>query len=153
MKKLFAVLVLILSCSATYGKIINPSDSLIDADKKIVVAKTVHLVFQNYANKIDSLKKYFTPQSIMTFIDTYNREEAVNIEARIANKFYVQQFATTEKQWMETDYAEVAALTKKKTVDRISEIMKEVDVQVSGLYAVTDDKIRCLAKEIKAEIK
>lgn len=153
MKKLFAFLILLLVYSAMYGKIINPSDTTIEADKKMVIAKTVQLVFQNYSDQLDTLQKYYTSTAIMNYVDKYNKEVTANIQARIADKTYVHQFSNTEKSWIVTDYAEVAAILKERTLDRIVEIFKDVETQFPGVYTVDDGKIRCLAKEIRAEIK
>ncbi len=154
MKKLFQILLLILMCQASYGAIIpSTTDSAIDADKKIVIAKTVHEVFTNYSEKIDSLKKYFAPISLMGYIDTYLKTETANIETRITDKTYVKRYSKMESSWVDTDYAEVAALTREQTIDRIKQISEDIRGKASGVFSVMNDKLILLEKEVKAEIK
>ncbi len=127
-------------------------DTKKDADKQAVIDQVTKDVFTNFANKIDSLKKYIRRESLMIYIDNYLKDETAKIELQIADKTYVKRYASTEKEWVDTDYAEVAAKLKVQTLDRLKEIMIDIQKSTPGLYTMTDEKLRLLEKNIREEI-
>jgi hypothetical protein len=129
-----------------------PDDSNKDADKQALIDQVTKEVFTNYSNKIDSLKKYIRWESLMMYIDDYLRDETAIIELKIADKTYIQQYANTQKDWEETDYAEVAAKLKVSTLDRIKDIMIDVQNSTPGLYTMTKEKLWLLEKKVKEGI-
>lgn len=175
MKNTFTVIVSIFLCSVLYatgisnknmggdnvfilpaisGTEISQTDSLINADKKIIIKKVVHEVFTNYSDSIQSIKKNYGTMSIMSYIDRYIQRQNDTIETRISNKSYIHRFASTENLWIDTDYSDVAARIKERTLDRIKEISEDIDRKVpNGLNTITNDKEELLEKEVNAEIK
>ena len=123
-----------------------------DADKKLIIEQVTKEVFTNYSNKIDSLKKYIRRESLMIYIDNYLKDETAKIELKIADKTYVKRYASSEKEWLDTDYSEVAAKLKVRTLDKIKEIMIELQDSTPGLYTMTDEKLRLLEKKVREEI-
>ena len=121
-------------------------------DKNAVIEQATKEVFKNYSNKIDSLKKYIRVESLMPYIDTYLKDETPIIELQIANKTFVQRYAKTESDWVDTDYAEVAAKLKVRTLDKIKQILIDVQESTPGLYIMTADKLRLLEKKVREEI-
>jgi len=174
-KKIIILIVSILLFSATYATCISsknlcydkiyiiPSitkteisktDSIKNVDKKNVIEKVVHEVFTNYYDSIKSLRKDYSTISVMSYINTYIKKQNDTIESRISNKSYIHRFAATEKLWIDTDFSEVAALIKVRTLDRIKEISEDVDRKVLNvLNTITNDKELLLEKEVREEIK
>lgn len=133
---------------------ITNTDSLIRVDKKKMIEKVVHEVFTNYYDSILSLKKTFNTTSIMIYVDSYIKRQNDSIEKRISSKFYINRFATTQKVWVTTDFSEVAALLKVRTLDRIKEISTEITIEAPNiLNTITNDKEELLEKKVKFEIK
>lgn len=175
MKKTITVIICILIYSVTYAigssgkeighQIINSisdasapdiskTDSLIFVDQKNIVEKVAHEVFTNYYDSIQSFKKNFGSISVMNYIDDYIKRQNDSIETRISDKSYIHRFATTEKTWLDTDFSEMAALLKVRTLDRIKEISEDVDRTVLNvLNTITNDKELLLEKEVRNEIK
>lgn len=170
MKKTVSVIVFIFICTITYATgvpslngssdktailptEISQTDSRIDVDKKAVIVKTVQEVFTNYAQKIDSLKKNFNALSVMEYIDTYLKEETVNIETQISDKSYIHRYSANEKSWIESDFSEVNAILKVRTIDRIKEISKDIENEDPGVFSAVNYKLELLIKEVNAEIK
>jgi hypothetical protein len=133
---------------------ITKTDSLISIDKKNIIEKVAHEVFSNYYDSILSLKKNFNTTSIMIYIDTYIKKQNDSIEKRISSKAYIHRFAKTEKLWIATDFSEVAAAIKVRTLDRIKEISAAVVIEAPNiLNTITNDKEELLEKKVKEEIK
>ena len=153
---LLTYLAISFTCSATTSFTLEAtnSDSIINTDKKKIVNKVVQEVFTNYLDSILFYKKNFNSNSVMTYINTYIKRQKDSIEARITNKSYIQRFGSTEKTWIETDFAEVAALIKVRTLDRIKKISADIEVNAPNiLNTTTNDKEELLEKEVRAEIK
>lgn len=175
MKKIIILIVSILLFSATYATCISSknlcydkiyiiqsitkteiskTDSIKNVDKKNVIEKVVHEVFTNYYDSIKSFRKDYSTISVMSYINTYIKKQNDTIESRISNKSYIHRFAATEKLWIDTDFSEVAALIKVRTLDRIKEISEDVDRKVLNvLNTITNDKELLLEKEVREEIK
>ena len=142
------------TCSATTSIKLDKTDSLINVDKKKIVNKVVQEVFTIYLDTILFYKKNFNSNSVMTYINLYINRQNDSIEARITNKSYIQRFGSTQKSWIITDFAEVAALIKVRTLDRIKEISADIVVNAPNiLNTTTNDKEELLEKEVRAEIK
>jgi len=133
---------------------ISKSDSLISVDKKNIIEKVAHEVFSNYLDSILWLKKNYNTTSIMIYINTYIKKQNDSIENRISSKSYIHRFAKTEKLWITTDFSEVAAELKVRTLDRIKEISAAVIIEAPNiLNTITNDKEELLEKKVKEEIK
>jgi hypothetical protein len=175
MKKIFTVTVFILMYSTTYASFflnryichdeiytistsfnheISQTDSLISIDKKNVIEQTAKEVFNNYLDSIQSFRKYYGSLSVMNYINTYIKQQNDTIEKKISNKSYIHRFAKTEKLWIATDFSEVAAILKVRTLDRIKEISEDVDRKVLNvLNTITNDKELLLEKEVREELE
>ena len=129
-------------------------DSIINSDKIKIVNGAVQEVFTNYLNSILFYKKNFNSNSVMVYIDSYIERQNDTIEFKINTKFYIQRFGTTQKSWIDRDFAEVAALLKVRTLNRIKEISVDIDAKVlNTLNTTTNDKEALLEKEVRGEIK
>jgi hypothetical protein len=137
---------------ATYE--LPKEDSIINSDKIKIVNGAVQEVFTNYLNSILFFNKNYNSNSVMIYIDSYIKRQNDTIEFKINNKFYIQRFGTTQKSWIDRDFAEVAALLKVRTLDRIKEISADIDAKIlNTLNTTTNDKEALLEKEVRSEIK
>jgi hypothetical protein len=134
------------------ASLISTIDSTLIVDKNLVIKKTVKEVFQNFDEAISSVNKKYAPISAWDYIREYLRKDSSNIENRIKNKSYITRFSKKISAWTENDIQEVNSILRIKTIDRIKEILDDIESKSQGPFVFSSEKIILLREQVKSEM-
>ncbi len=124
------------------------NDSLLAVDKRTVIKKVVKEVFGNFDETISTFDRKYTAISALDYINDYLKKEFDIIESRIKNKSYLTRFSQNLKSWTESDVNEVNTTLRIKTINRIKEILEDIENKSQGPFVFSDEKLGQLRKQV-----